>query len=149
MLADESVKKRWSRSGQGDNRDRTRLDHFAESQDPIRRYEHTRELRRKEPTEKVKIWDMRARHTQPVPCQLCQNTEFICKGDWLEHVNKEHGGEQRYRNALFALESLCPHKTIGQEMRLIIGNFTEFYTRGAMGWGGFSEEMTAQANSDE
>jgi hypothetical protein len=38
----------------------------------------------------------------PQPCRLCPDTAFLKREDFIDHVNTEHGGLQRYRNALFS-----------------------------------------------
>ena len=57
------------------------------------------------------------------------------------HVAAEHGGLQRYRNALFSLLSLQPYVVKGQEWRAIAANFSEFSTRAAMDWENFTPWM--------
>ena len=45
---------------------------------------------------------------------------------WQAHVDKEHGGLQRYRNAFLSLASVLPYVVRSQEWRLAMSSFTEF-----------------------
>ena len=47
---------------------------------------------------------------------------------------QEHGGVQRFRNALFASLSLKPYVVQGEEWRAIVANYAEFYARSAADW---------------
>ena len=88
----------------------------------------------------MRQWSERAEPTLPQPCRLC-NAEFLKREDWLAHVVAEHGGLQRYRNALFSLLSLQPYVVKGQEWRAIAANFSEFFARAALDWDNFTPQM--------
>jgi hypothetical protein len=77
----------------------------------------------------------------PQPCRLCPDTAFVKREDLLAHIDAEHGGLQRYRNALFATLSLLPYVVKGQEWRAVQANFSEFFARSAMDWEWFTPEM--------
>ena len=62
-------------------------------------------------------------------------------------MNEEHGGLQRYRNALFCLCSLRPDGVKGQEWRAAIANFSEFFARAALDWENFTPEMEEMLQS--
>ena len=47
---------------------------------------------------------------------------------------QEHGGVQRFRNALFSSLSLKPYVVQGEEWRAIVANYAEFYARSAADW---------------
>ena len=66
---------------------------------------------------------------------------FSCREDFLSHVDAEHGGLQRYRNAFFSLAALLPHVVRGQEWRAILGNFSEFISRASKDWENFTPDM--------
>ena len=68
--------------------------------------------------------------------------------DWLHHTMDEHGGLQRYRNALFSMLSLKPYAVTGQEWRAVVGNFSEFFARSAMDWESFTPDMKEAMKSD-
>ena len=91
----------------------------------------------------------RAEFGLPQPCRLCPNKAYASREAWLQHVTDEHGGEQRYRNALFSLLSLAPYVTKGEEWRAIVGNFAEFFSRSATDWENFTPEMQRKAESAE
>ena len=70
---------------------------------------------------------------------------LLLKGDAHSHgvarqpadeqvVDDEHGGVQRYRNALFSSLSLKPYVVKGEEWRAIVANCAEFYARSAVEW---------------
>ena len=82
-------------------------------------------LRRRTSEVELKEWSRRAAETLPQPCRLCKNTEFISREDWLRHVNEEHGGLQRYRNAMLCLLSTKPYAVTGQEWRAAVATYSE------------------------
>ena len=96
-----------------------------------------------------KSWSVRAKPTKPVPCLLCDNAEFNNQEEFQQHVDKEHGGLQRYRNAFFALSSLQPTVVKGQAWRVIVANYSEFLARSATGWSKFNPEMKSAMASSE
>ena len=98
------------------------------------RYKVSWSLRRTREKETCKEWHHQAEPSLPQPCRLCSDKEFIRREEWLDHVNEEHGGLQRYRNALFSQLALSPYVVKGQEWRAILANFSEFFARSAMDW---------------
>ena len=109
------LKRHWGSHGSGDNRDHSRNDAFNNLDNPFRRYEDNWERRRTSPDVKVREWSDRAEPVLPQPCRLCPDTAFLKREDFIDHVNTEHGGLQRYRNALFSTLSLLPYIVKGQE----------------------------------
>ena len=83
---------------------------------------------------KCRFWSQGAEASGPQPCLLCPNREFAFREDWTTHVDEEHGGVQRLRNALFSLLSLKPYVVQGEEWRAIVANYAEFYARSAVDW---------------
>ena len=127
----------------GTNRDGSRSDPLSGQDHPFRRYKANWHRRRRTECVSVKAWPDVAIATAPQPCRLCQDVAFMRREDWQSHVDAEHGGTQRYRNALFALLSLCPYKVHGSEWRAAISNFAEFQARSAVAWEDFSPRMEA------
>ena len=84
----------------------------------------------------------------PQPCRLCDKA-FPSREQFLLHVDAEHGGLQRYRNAFFCLASLRPHIVGGQEWRLAIASFNEFIARAATDWQHFTTSMTETLETAE
>ena len=133
----------------GTNRDGSRTDILNGQDHPFRRYKENWPRRRRSVEVSVKVWPDVATATAPQPCRLCQDLAFLRREDWQVHVDAEHGGVQRYRNALFALLSLSPYKVHGSEWRAAIGNFAEFQARSAVAWDAFTPKMEATlANGD-
>ena len=64
--------------------------------------------------------------TGPLVCQLCDAT-FLYDGDFAQHKQKVHAGENEYRKRVLWLmeESGCRPIT-GQEKRMIVQNFAHF-----------------------
>ena len=137
---EDAVKKAFGLHSEGDNRGHNRSDKVNSRMNPFKHYQENWRLRRTSPDESVKVWQDKAEPSQPVPCGLCQEKEFASREEWQQHVNEEHGGVQRYRNALFCLHSLSPYVVKGQEWRAVLQNFSEFYTRSALDWD-FTQEM--------
>ena len=103
-------------------------------------------MRRTDAQVTARAWSARGASTLPLPCLLCPvGTDFLCREDWLQHLNSVHGGRQRHRNAYFSLIQLKPYIATGQEWRSIISNFSEFYARSATDWQNFMPEMRALA----
>ena len=146
--ADPRVGRAWDTSGGSSNRDGTRKDDHNDRDDPMQRYRENRSLRRRRVNEVSRKWSQNAERILPQPCRLCQ-LAFPSREKWLDHVKEEHGGLQRYRNALFSLLALKPYVVSGQEWRLIIANFSEFLARSATDWEGFSPEMEEQLEKPE
>ena len=149
LQLDERAERAFGRKNAGDNRDHTRSDTANDMDHPFRRYVATKDLRRHSEDVVVRQWHSSATLANPVLCQLCLDVSFLNREDWLRHADAVHGGEQRYRNALFMLKSLSPHITQGQEWRAIVSNFSEFFARGATDWEKFSEDMRAKAATAE
>ena len=77
---------------------------------------------------------------QPQPCLLCKDVSFSDRASFVDHVEKQHGGLQRYRNAYLCLSSMLPHVVKGQEIRSYVQSFSEFHARAAMDWEGLGED---------
>ena len=90
----------WRGQSSGDNRDNSRSDAVNDMDNPFARFRDAWSLRRVAAEVEVRSWSDRAEPTMPQPCRLCPK-EFPHREAWLEHVRQEHGGLQRYRNALF------------------------------------------------
>ena len=120
---DERVSQQWGSISAGDNRDHSRNDSFNNLDNPFKRYVDNWESRRAQPDVVVRQWSQRAEPVLPQPCRLCPDTAFLKREDWLAHVDAEHGGLQRYRNALFSVLSLRPYVVKGQEWRAVQANF--------------------------
>ena len=98
----------------------------------------------------VRQWDARPTSCGPVQCMLCPiGTDFQCREKWLQHLDAEHGGRQRYRNAYLAMMQLAPHIVSGQEWRVIVANFSEFYCRSATDWENFTVGMKAMLSNGD
>ena len=138
---DERVKRQWGSHSAGDNRDHSRSDAYNNLDNPYKRYADNWEHRRSEADVSVREWSQRAEPVLPQPCRLCPDTAFLRREDFLAHVDAEHGGLQRYRNALFSMLSLLPYVVKGQEWRAVQANFSEFFARSAMDWEYFTPEM--------
>ena len=141
-------KRAWGNSGRSNNRDNSRADMANDQDNPYERYVQTWNLRRSAPTETLKSFKDSPEPLLPQPCRLCEKT-FPCREDFIAHVDAEHGGLQRYRNAFFSLASLLPHVVRGQEWRMVLGNFTEFISRAAKDWENFTPEMREALSSED
>ena len=80
---------------------------------------------------------------------LSARQRFRCREDLLQHIIGTHGGQQRYRNAYLCLMQLAPHIVSGQEWRVILQNYTEFYCRSATDWEMFTPEMKKLLASEQ
>ena len=69
------------------------------------------------------------------PCHLC-DAGFEDRASLLEHIAKEHGGLQKYRNAMLCLQSFCPHVVAGSEVRYYVSNYSTFLRHASMDWEG-------------
>ena len=138
---DERADRAWGVPSQGDNRDHSRTDFLNSLDHPLMRYKSSWHLRRQRPDEVCRVWHDRAEPSLPQPCRLCPDTGFVRREELLRHIDEEHGGLQRYRNAYFALSSLSPYVVKGQEWRAILANFSEFFARSALDWEKFTPEM--------
>ena len=138
---DERLRRYWGNSSASDNRDHSRSDAFNNLDNPFKRYVDNWERRRRQPEVIIREWSERAEPVLPQPCRLCPDTAFVKREDLLAHIDAEHGGLQRYRNALFATLSLLPYVVKGQEWRAVQANFSEFFARSAMDWEWFTPEM--------
>ena len=150
--SDQRVARPWSQlvsseNRSSDNRDHSRLDDVADADDPCQRYQKTAGLRRTEEAVRSRVWSEEAVPLLPQPCRLCQ-AAFATREEWEAHVDAVHGGLQRYRNAHFSLVSIAPYVVSGQELRAVVGNFAEFYSRSAKDWQGFTEEMHGALDSE-
>ena len=136
----------WRGQSSGDNRDHSRSDAVNDVDHPFARFQDAWPLRRVDAEVRVRSWSDRAEPTMPQPCRLC-NQGFPCREGWLDHIRKEHGGLQRYRNALFSMLSLQPYVVRGQEWRAEQANFTEFFAKSAMDWERFTPAMNEKLRS--
>ena len=82
----------------------------------------------------------------PVFCMLCE-CNFTCVEEFGSHIDKIHGGLQRYRHVVLHLLSLRPFVLTPTFSRAITSNFSEFYSRGSLDWRNFTEEMKAALRS--
>ena len=146
---DERAKRAWTSKNTSDNRDHSRSDAFNNLDNPFQRYVDNWELRRTNPDVDVRQWTDRAEPCLPQPCGLCPDTAFLKREDLVAHIDAEHGGLQRYRNARFSMLSLLPYVVKGQEWRAVQANFAEFYARSAMDWEWFTPEMDERLSSPE
>ena len=98
----------------------------------------------------VRTWEAQPKPCGPVQCMLCRpGKDFDCREDLPQHISETHGGRQRYRNAYLCLMQLAPHIVSGQEWRVILANYTEFYCRSANDWEQFTPEMKALLTSGQ
>ena len=147
-LLKERVDRAWGNRGASDNRDHTRTDDHSNKDNPYKRFCETYGMYRKDSDVHTLKWDANALPCKPLTCLLCPNRmEFLCREKWLEHVDEHHGGRQRYRDAYLSLAQLAPHVVTGQEWRVIVANFSEFYSRSARDWEKFTPEMQAAVTS--
>ena len=138
----EHVDRVWGQRGASNNRDHTRADVYSNLDHPYQRFCADYELRRAATDEMVRRWESQPVESGPIQCMLCPNgVDFLCRGDWLRHLDEKHGGRQRYRDACLSFAQLAPQVVSGQEWRAIVANFTEFYTRAATDWEKFTPCM--------
>ena len=65
----------------------------------------------------VRPWEADAIECGPLQCLLCNpQQDFYHRQAWLAHVESEHGGLQRYRNAWLSHMQLRPYTVSGQEL---------------------------------
>ena len=93
-----------------------RMDAENEEDHPFNRFQQSFPLRRKQEVAELREWLDDPVLEAVQPCLLCQEG-FKHRTDLLAHIDAEHGGLQRYRNAVLCLESLSPHVVSGQEAR--------------------------------
>ena len=103
--------KTWSNNVSG-----YRMDAENEEDHPFNRFQQSFPLRRKQEVAELREWLDDPVLEAVQPCLLCQEG-FKHRTDLLAHIDAEHGGLQRYRNAVLCLESLSPHVVSGQEAR--------------------------------
>ena len=114
----------------------------------MKRYIEDWSRRRLEPDIAVREWTDRADPVLPVQCKLfCK--AFLTYEEFVLHRNEQHGGPQRYRNALLCHLSLAPYVVKSQEIRAVAQNYAEFYARSAMGWEQPTPEMFERLASSE
>ena len=101
--------KTWSNNMSG-----YRMDAENEEDHPFNRFQQSFPLRRKQEVAELREWLDDPGLEAVQPCLLCQEG-FKHRTDLLVHIDAEHGGLQRYRNAVLCLESLSPHVVSGQE----------------------------------
>ena len=130
--------KRYDRLGRDDNRERERrtqeevvlgnttwsnnmsghrTDSVNDEDHPFNRFLHDFPFRRGSEEEHLREWLHEPTVVAAQPCLLCQEG-FEHRDDLIAHVEAVHGGHQRYRNACFSLESVCPHVVTAQEVRV-------------------------------
>ena len=138
----EHVDRVWGQRGASNNRDHTRADVYSNLDHPYQRFCADYELRRAATDEMVRRWESQPVESGPIQCMLCsKGVDFLCREDWLRHLDEKHGGRQRYRDACLSFAQLAPQVVSGQEWRAIVANFTEFYTRAATDWEKFTPCM--------
>ena len=91
-----------------------RMDAENEEDHPFNRFQQSFPLRRKKEVAELREWIDDPVLEAVQPCLLCQEG-FKHRTDLLAHIDVEHGGLQRYRNAVLCLESLSPHVVSGQD----------------------------------
>ncbi|CAK0826890.1 unnamed protein product, partial [Prorocentrum cordatum] len=126
----------WNASAAADNRNHTRADAENSVDDPVQRCVGTWDLRRSSADVKRRSWSPKGR-------------EFAFREDWKKHVDDEHGGVQRYPNALFSTLSLKPYVVKGEAWREIVANYADFYARSATDWEKPTQRMRELAQSPE
>ena len=100
----------------------------------MKRFKLDRWNSQKSSSESLRQWSWEPKAGQPQPCQLCQDQAFPSRQLLLEHVDAQHGGLQKYRNAYLCLESLLPHVVKGEEVCLYTNSYAEFLSRSSMDW---------------
>ena len=122
------------------NIDGRREDVWAEEDHPFNRFKANYGLFRAAAEEELREWPQLPVSMSHQPCLLCE-ADFDERPALLQHINKKHGGLQRYRNAMLMLESLCPHVVVGSEVRHYIRNYATFMREARMDWES-SEDMS-------
>ena len=110
-----------------------REDSWADEDNPFLRFQANQQLHRRCEKEELRMWPQEAVAMARQPCLLCSE-DFDDRAAWLEHVNSDHGGLQRYRNAMLALQSLSPHVVVGSEVRHYVSNYATFLRSSSMDW---------------
>ena len=113
----------------------SRDDKWADEDNPFLRFKENHALHRTRETEALRVWPMEALVMPRQPCHLC-DAGFDDRASLLEHIVKEHGGLQKYRNAMLCLQSLCPHVVVGSEVRYYVSNYSTFLRHASMDWEG-------------
>ena len=143
------MEKSWGKSGRSNNRDCTREDSHNNQDNPYARYKQAwLTPPRRHEAEQLRPFSSKPVPILPQPCRLCEKS-FPTRELWQAHVDQEHGGLQRYRNAFLSLASVVPYVVRGQEWRLAMSSYTEFLTRAAKDWENFTESMLAAMASAE
>ena len=110
-----------------------REDSWADEDITFLRFQANQQLHRRCEKEELRMWPQEAVAMARQPCLLCSE-DFDDRAAWLEHVNSDHGGLQRYRNAMLALQSLSPHVVVGSEVRHYVSNYATFLRSSSMDW---------------
>ena len=113
----------------------SRDDKWADEDNPFLRFKEDHALHRTRDTEVLRVWPMEAVVMPRQPCHLC-DAGFEDRASLLEHIAKEHGGLQKYRNAMLCLQSFCPHVVVGSEVRYYVSNYSTFLRHASMDWEG-------------
>ena len=95
-----------------------RTDKVNDEDNPFNRFVYAFSLRRDHAEEDLREWLHEPTVVAAQPCLLCQEG-FEHRDAFIAHVDAVHGGLQRYRNACWFLESLCPHVVTAQEVRVV------------------------------
>ena len=95
-----------------------RTDKVNDEDNPFNRFVYAFPLRRDHAEEDLREWLHEPTVVAAQPCLLCQEG-FEHRDAFVAHVDAVHGGLQRYRNACWFLESLCPHVVTAQEVRVM------------------------------
>lgn len=113
----------------------SRDDKWADEDNPFLRFKENHALHRTRETEVLRVWPMEAVVMPRQPCHLC-DAGFEDRASLLGHIAKEHGGLQKYRNAMLCLQSFCPHVVVGSEVRYYVSNYSTFLRHASMDWEG-------------
>ena len=95
-----------------------RTDKVNDEDNPFNRFVYAFSLRRDQAEEDLREWLHEPTVVAAQPCLLCQEG-FEHRDAFIAHVDAVHGGLQRYQNACWFLESLCPHVVTAQEVRVM------------------------------
>ncbi|CAJ1441410.1 unnamed protein product [Effrenium voratum] len=116
------------------NMDGSRADKINNEDNPFQRFRHAFSLTLPQERQKLREWPEQPAFLGAQPCLLCSGADFASRGELHAHIDAQHGGLQRYRNAFLHMESLCPHVVTGSEVRYYVGNYAEFLRSSAMDW---------------
>ena len=116
------------------NMDGSRADKINNEDNPFQRFRHAFSLTLPQEHQKLREWPEQPVLLGAQPCLLCSGADFASRGELLAHIDAQHGGLQRYRNAFLHMESLCSHVVTGSEVRHYVGNYAEFLRSSAMDW---------------